>query len=61
MDKQLLSQKIVFLINTLNEIEVHKEQNLNYLLGCIQTLKGMLEEINQDDLDIDTSNKEENK
>jgi hypothetical protein len=61
MDKQLLSQKIVFLINTLNEIEVHKEQNLNYMLGCIQTLKSMLEEINQDDLDIDTSNKEENK
>jgi hypothetical protein len=61
MDKQLLSQKIVFLINTLNEIEVHKEQNLNYMLGCIQTLKSMLEEINQDDLDIDISNKEENK
>ena len=48
MDNQILLQKIVLTINTLNQIEVHGKQNLNYMLGCIQTLEGILEDIGQE-------------
>jgi hypothetical protein len=48
MDNQILLQKIVLTINTLNQIEVHGKQNLNYMLGCIQTLEDILEDIGQE-------------
>jgi len=54
MDKQTLFQKMVSTINTLNAIEVHGKVNLNYMLGCIQILESVLE-------DIDKENQEERK
>ena len=48
MEKQILLEKIISTINTLNAIEVHGKQNLNYMLGSIQTLEGILKDINQE-------------
>ena len=49
MDNQILLQKIVLTINTLNQIEVRGKQNLNYMLGCIQTLESIIEDIGQEE------------
>jgi hypothetical protein len=59
MDKQELFQKIVSSINTLNVIEVHGKQNINYMLGCIQTLESVLEDINLDNQEGQKDKKEE--
>lgn len=49
MGEQELLQKIALTINTLNQIEIHGKQNLNYMLGCIQTLESVLEDISQEE------------
>jgi len=36
-----IDPRIIAVINTLNTIEVKGEQNLDKLLGCIQTLKAV--------------------
>jgi len=48
MGEQELLQKIALTINTLTQIEIHGKQNLNYMLGCIQTLESVLEDINSE-------------
>ena len=37
-----MKDKIIAVLNTLNTIDVHGEQNLDKLLGCIQTLRSIL-------------------
>ena len=49
MGEQELLQKIALTINTLTQIEIHGKQNLNYMLGCIQTLESVLEDISQEE------------
>ena len=39
-----MNEKIIAVLNTLNTISVSGEQNLDKLLGCIQTLKAVLSE-----------------
>lgn len=49
MDNQILFQKVISTINTLNQIEVKGKSNVSFVLGCIQTLESILEEINQEE------------
>ena len=35
-------QTLLAVINTLDQIEVHGEENLDMLLACIRTLKGVV-------------------
>ena len=40
-----MKEKIVLIINTLNQIEVRGSDNMNKLLGSIQALSGILKEL----------------
>lgn len=44
---------ITQLIYTLNQIEVHGQQNLSMLLGCVETLQLALSEIKAKEVNAD--------
>lgn len=43
-NKQILAA----VVNTLNRIEVHGHDNLDMMLGCIRTLKNIIESIDKE-------------
>ena len=47
MDKQ----KLISILRTLNNIEVHGKQNMDRLLGCIQAIESMLTESEEKESD----------
>lgn len=40
----MIDARLYMLKNTLNQIEVHREENLDKLLGCLQAIKNMIRE-----------------
>lgn len=46
-----MDARLYALRKTLNEIEVHGSENLDRLLGCIQTVENMIREAKADEKD----------
>ena len=49
MKKEEIATNLEKVVNTLNIIEVKGRQNMDYLLGCINVITKILEEMNKEE------------